>query len=68
MVAVLTIAGAVWGVSQTQRSVAGRAFTENRAAQQMLTAMLDQETGLRGVRPLREGELPGAVRQRGARL
>ncbi len=47
-VAVLTIAGAVWGVSQTQRSVADRAFTENRAAQQMLTAMLDQETGLRG--------------------
>jgi diguanylate cyclase (GGDEF)-like protein len=47
-VAVLTIAGAVWGVSQTQRNAADRAFAQSRAAQQMLTAMLDQQTGLRG--------------------
>ena len=47
-VAVLTIAGAVWGVSQTQRSAADRSFAASRAGQQMLTAMLDQETGLRG--------------------
>jgi diguanylate cyclase (GGDEF)-like protein len=47
-VAVLTIAGGVWGVSETQRSVADRAFAASRAGQEMLTAMLDQETGLRG--------------------
>jgi diguanylate cyclase (GGDEF)-like protein len=47
-VAVLSIAGAVWGVSQTQRTAADRAFAESRAGQQLLTAMLDQETALRG--------------------
>ena len=46
--AVLTIAAAVWGVSQVQRSAADRAFAESRAGHQMLAAMLDQETGLRG--------------------
>jgi len=51
---VVTIAGAVWGVSQTQRSAADRAFSENRAAEQMLTAMLDQQTGLRGFALARE--------------
>ena len=45
--AVLTIAGAVWGVSQTQRETADRAFGKSRAGQQMLTAMLDQESGVR---------------------
>jgi CHASE3 domain sensor protein len=55
-VAVLTIAGAVWGVSQSQRSAADRAFGESRAGQQMLTAMLDQETGLRGFALAREEE------------
>jgi diguanylate cyclase (GGDEF)-like protein len=55
-VAVLTIASAVWGVSQTQRSAADRAFAENRAGQQMLTAMLDQETGLRGFALAREAD------------
>jgi diguanylate cyclase (GGDEF)-like protein len=54
--AVLTIAGAVWGVAQTQRSAADRAFAESRAGQQMLTAMLDQETGLRGFALSREEE------------
>ncbi len=53
-VAVLTIAGAVWGVAQTQRSAADRAFAQSRAAEQMLTAMLDQETGLRGFAMSRE--------------
>jgi len=53
-VAVLTIAGAVWGVSQTQRRAADRAFAESLAGQQMLTAMLDQQTGLRGFTLSRE--------------
>ena len=47
-VAVLTIAAAVWGVSQTQRGAADRAFAASQAGQEMLTAMLDQQTGLRG--------------------
>ena len=47
-VAVLTIAAAVWGVSQAQRSAADRAFAESRAGHRMLAAMLNQETGLRG--------------------
>jgi diguanylate cyclase (GGDEF)-like protein len=55
-VAVLTISGAVWGVSQTQRSAADRAFAQSRAAEQMLTAMLDQEAGLRGFALFREEE------------
>jgi diguanylate cyclase (GGDEF)-like protein len=55
-VAVLTIAGTVWGVSQSQRSAADRAFAASRAGQQMLTAMLDQETGLRGFALAREEE------------
>ena len=55
-VAVVTIAAAVWGVSQTQRTTAERALDESRAGQQMLTAMLDQETGLRGFALTREEE------------
>ena len=55
-VAVLTIAGAVWGVSQIQRGVADETFAENLAGAQMLTAMLDQETGLRGFVLAREEE------------
>ena len=47
-VAVVTIAAAVWGVSQLQRNAADRAFAASRAGQEMLTAMVDQETGLRG--------------------
>lgn len=47
-VAILVVAAAVWGVSETQRSTAERIFNETRAADRMLTAMLDQETGLRG--------------------
>ncbi len=55
-IAVLTIAGAVWVVSQTQRGAADRAFAQSRAAEQMLTAMLDQQTGLRGFALSREEE------------
>lgn len=47
-VAVAVIAAAVWGVSHTQRSTAERIFDESQAAARMMTAMLDQETGLRG--------------------
>jgi diguanylate cyclase (GGDEF)-like protein len=47
-VAVGVIALAVWVVSETQRSTAERVFDESHAAARMQTAMLDQETGLRG--------------------
>jgi len=47
-VAVLTIAGSVWLVSQAQRSAADRAYGESAAGQRMLVAMLNQETGFRG--------------------
>jgi diguanylate cyclase (GGDEF)-like protein len=46
--AVLVISVAVWIVSETQRNTAERVFEQSRAADAMLTAMLDQETGLRG--------------------
>jgi diguanylate cyclase (GGDEF)-like protein len=46
--AVAVICAAVWIVSETQRSTAERVFQESQAADRMLVAMLDQETGLRG--------------------
>lgn len=46
--AVGVIARSVWGVSQIQRSSADRSFTQTRSAERVLTAMLDQETGMRG--------------------
>ena len=48
VVAVGVIAGAVWIASSSQRSAAERVFDETRAGQAMLTAMLNQETGVRG--------------------
>src|SRR3954469_24940262 len=39
---------AVWAPAADQRSSSERNYELNRGAQQMLTAMLDQETGLRG--------------------
>ena len=48
LVAVAVITGAVWLASSSQRSAAERVFDESRAGQRMLTAMLNQETGLRG--------------------
>lgn len=53
-VAVGVVALAVWIVSETQRSTAERVFDESRAAARMQTAMLDQETGLRGFALTRE--------------
>jgi diguanylate cyclase (GGDEF)-like protein len=53
-VAVGVIALAVWIVSETQRSTAERIFDESRAAHRMQTAMLDQETGVRGFAMTRE--------------
>jgi diguanylate cyclase (GGDEF)-like protein len=47
-IAVGVVALAVWAVSETQRSTAERIFDETKAAARMQTAMLDQETGLRG--------------------
>ncbi len=54
LVAILGVTAAVWGVSETQRSTAERIFNETRAADSMLTAMLEQETGLRGFALTRE--------------
>ncbi len=48
LVAVAVITGAVLLASSSQRSAAERVFDESRAGQRMLTAMLNQETGLRG--------------------
>jgi diguanylate cyclase (GGDEF)-like protein len=45
---ILAIAAAVWGVSRIQSSADGSATHAISAGQQMLIAMLDQETGLRG--------------------
>jgi diguanylate cyclase (GGDEF)-like protein len=48
VVAVCAIAGSVWLAGESQRRAADRAFAELEAAHDLLTAMLDQETGLRG--------------------
>ena len=53
-VAVGVVALAVWIVSETQRSTAERVFDESQAAARMQTAMLDQETGVRGFALTRE--------------
>src|SRR3954467_14489109 len=45
---ILAIAAAVWGVGRIQSSADGSATHAITAGQQMLIAMLDQETGLRG--------------------
>jgi diguanylate cyclase (GGDEF)-like protein len=47
-VAVLTIAGSVWLVSDVQRESADAAYAESAAGQRMFVAMLSQQTGLRG--------------------
>lgn len=39
---------AVWAPAADQRASSERSYTLTRGAQEMLTAMLDQETGLRG--------------------
>jgi CHASE3 domain sensor protein len=46
--AVAIIAGSVWVVGSHQRSAADNAFSEAQAADEMLVAMLDQESGLLG--------------------
>jgi hypothetical protein len=45
---VLIAAIAVWAPAAEQRSSSERSYSLTRGAQDMLTAMLDQETGLRG--------------------
>jgi diguanylate cyclase (GGDEF)-like protein len=45
---VLVIAAGVWVASYAQREAAARVAQQARDSQLMLTAMLDQETGLRG--------------------
>ena len=54
--AVLVISAAVWIVSETQRNTAESVFEQGRAAGRLLTAMLDQETGLRGFAVSRDEE------------
>ena len=46
--ATFAIATAVWSAAEVQRWTAGKALSEASAAEAMLVAMLDQETGLRG--------------------
>jgi diguanylate cyclase (GGDEF)-like protein len=46
--AVAVIAAAVWGVGRLQRDTVATSFRQTEAAQGILTAMLDQETSLRG--------------------
>jgi diguanylate cyclase (GGDEF)-like protein len=48
VVGVLLAAVAVWAPAAEQRASSERSYTLTRGAQGMLTAMLDQETGLRG--------------------
>ena len=46
--AVAIVAGSVWLAGNRQRSTADRAFSEAQAADEMLVAMIDQETGFFG--------------------
>jgi len=55
-VAVLTIAGSVWMVSQAQRNAADRAYAQSPAGQKMFVAMLNQQTGFRGFALTRRSE------------
>jgi diguanylate cyclase (GGDEF)-like protein len=48
ILAIAVTASAVWIASETQRSAADKAFAEATATSALLTAMLDQETGMRG--------------------
>jgi len=48
LIAVLALAIAAGGASYAQRSASRTGFDEQRTAQSLLTAMLDQETGVRG--------------------
>jgi diguanylate cyclase (GGDEF)-like protein len=48
VVAVCAMSASVWLAAESQRSAASSAFDELGAAHDLLTAMLDQETGLRG--------------------
>jgi len=52
--AVVVVAVAVWGVSETQRGTAERVFDVSQAADTMLIAMLDQQIGLHGFKLTRE--------------
>ncbi|MDP9386004.1 MAG: diguanylate cyclase [Actinomycetota bacterium] len=49
LLALLVIAGAVGIVAYAQRELAREGFAQTRTAQALLTAMLDQETGVRGL-------------------
>jgi GGDEF domain-containing protein/CHASE3 domain sensor protein len=54
VVAILAIAAAVWGVGRIQSSADDSSTRAMGASEQMLIAMLDQETGLRGYINTRE--------------
>ncbi len=56
LVAVASIAGAVWLVDGAQREAADRAYRQSAAGQRMLIAMLNQETGFRGFGLTRRNE------------
>jgi diguanylate cyclase (GGDEF)-like protein len=54
--AVLVIALAVWAAADQQHKAADHVFEESRAAQRLFTAMLDQQTGVRGFALTRQDE------------
>jgi diguanylate cyclase (GGDEF)-like protein len=59
---ILAIAGSVWLTSETQRSASESSFGHAAHAQDMLTAMLDQESGARGFQLTRRDEFLGPYR------
>ena len=64
--AVAVIAVSVWVAGSRQRSAANSAFSEARAADQMLTAMLDEEAGVLSY--VNTGEPKALRRYQGARV
>ena len=73
VIGVLVSGVAVWAPAAEQRSSSERSYALTRGAQRMLTAMLDQETGLRGyvltgdrrfLEPYRSGRADVAVAER----
>jgi len=47
-IAIIVISSSIWTTARMQHEVVARSIRRSRAADHMLTAMLDQETGLRG--------------------
>ena len=65
---VLVIGGSVWLFAGQQRDAVIAMQGQLRASSDLLTAMLDQETGLRGYALTGREELPRALRARAGRV